>query len=102
MCIRDRASSSRIEAAWMAEHRQLGDVAAEKERGRPVGDNAELPREQGQLVEVVRTRDEPAEEAGEAQAEDVGYSLVAAERRHLPQHLVAVSYTHLRAHETGS
>ena len=53
-------------------------------------DHAQLPREERQLVEVVRPRDEPAEEAGEAEAEHVGDALVAAERGHLAEHAVAV------------
>src|ERR1700742_2950405 len=86
----ERASSSRIEAIRMAEHRELGDVAAEEERGRPVGHDAQLPGEERQLVEVVRPRDEPADEPGEAQADHVGDALVAAERRDLSEHAVAV------------
>ena len=69
---------------------ELGDVAAEEERDRPVGDDAQLPREQRQLVEVVRPRDEPAGEAAEPAAEHVGDALVAAERRDLAEHPVAV------------
>ena len=74
----------------MAEHRELGDVAAEEERDRPVGDDAELPGEERQLVEVVRPRDEPADEAAKAEAEDVRDPLVAPEGRHLAEHAVAV------------
>ncbi len=74
----------------MAEHRELGDVAAEEERHGPVGDDPELARDERELEEVVRPRDEPAEEAAEAQAEHVGDPLVAAERRHLAEHPVAV------------
>src|SRR3954454_19013687 len=85
-----RASSSRIEAFRVPEHRELRDVAPEEERGRPVGHHAQLSREEWQLVEVVRPRDEPAEEAGEAQADHVGDPLVAAERSHLAEHPVAV------------
>src|SRR5512132_3658856 len=86
----ERASSLRIESVWVAEHRELDDVAAEEERGRPVGDDAQLPREERQLVKVVRPRDEPAEEAGEAEADHVGDALVTAERGHLAEHSVAV------------
>src|SRR3954469_1618871 len=78
------------EAPRVAEHRELGDVAAEEERGRPVGYNAQLPREQGQLVEVVAAGHEPADEAGEPCTGDVGDSLVPAERGALAEHPVAV------------
>ena len=54
----------------MPEHRELDDVAAEEERDRPVDDDAQLPREQRELVQVVRPRDEPAGEAPEVQARD--------------------------------
>ena len=46
--------------------------------------------QQRQLVEVVRARDEPAGEAAQAQPEHVRDPLVAAERRHLAEHPVAV------------
>src|SRR2546423_10493656 len=74
----------------MAEHSELGDVAAEEERDRPVDHDAELSREERELVEVVAAGDEPAREAGEPQAEHVGDALVAAECRHLPEHPIAV------------
>ena len=73
-----------------AEHRELGDVAPEEERHRPVDDDAELPRQQGELVQVIRPADEPAEEAAEAKSHHVGDSLVPAECGHLAQHPVAV------------
>ena len=79
---------------------ELGDVAAEEERDGPVGDDTRASAmSSGQLVEVVRPRDEPAEEAAEAEAEDVGDPLVAAERRHLAEHPVAVG---LRVAARGS
>ena len=52
-----------------------------------------LRLEQRQLVEVVRPGHEPAEEAAQADAEHVGDALVAAERRHLAEHPVAVRLT---------
>ena len=74
----------------MAEAPELHDVAAEEQRGRPVGDDAELPREQRQLVQVVRPRHPPAEEAAQGQAHHLGDALVPAERGHLAHHPVAV------------
>src|SRR6187551_3751137 len=74
----------------VAEHRELGDVASEEEADRPVGDHPELSRDERQLVEVVRPRDEPADEAAEAEAEDVGDPFVPAEGSHLAKHAVAV------------
>src|SRR3712207_7531475 len=47
------------------------DVAPEEEGNRPVGHDARLPRQERQLVEVVRPRDEPAREAAEGHAEHV-------------------------------
>src|SRR5919205_627369 len=85
-----RSSSDVAKALRVAEHPELGDVAAEEERGRPVGDDAQLPREERELVQVVRPRDEPAWEAAQAQAEHVRDPLVATERRHLAEHPVAV------------
>src|SRR5437868_7153295 len=60
-----RSNSLIAEPLRMAEHAQLGDVALEEERDRPVRDDAQLPGAQRQLVEVVRPRDPPAEEAAE-------------------------------------
>ena len=74
----------------VAEHAELGDVAAEEERRRPVDDDAELPRQERQLVQVVRPRHEPAGEAAQPHPEHVGDALVAAERRDLAEHPVAV------------
>src|SRR5437764_4468314 len=88
---RRRSSASDIaERLRVPEHPELGDVAAEEERGRPIRDDAELPREERELVQVVRAGHEPAGEAAEAQAEHVGDPLVAAERRDLAEHAVAV------------
>src|SRR3954465_5027812 len=85
-----RARSSAIaEPPRVPEHRKLGDVASEEERGRPVGHDAQLPREQGELVEVVAAGDEPADEAGQPRTGDVGDALVAAERGDLAEHPVA-------------
>src|SRR5919202_6801482 len=41
---------------------ELDDVAAEEQRDGPVGHDAELPREERELVQVIGARDEPAEE----------------------------------------
>ncbi len=83
----------------MAEHRELDDVAAEEQRDRPVDDDAQLPREQRELVQVVRPRHEPAGEAPEVEARDLRDALEAAERRDLAEHAVAVR---LRARRSGS
>src|SRR5437588_7010124 len=83
-------SSDITESLRVAEHPELGDVAAEEERGRPVGDHAQLPREERELVQVVRAGDEPAGEAAQADPQDVRDPLVAAERRHLAEHPVVV------------
>src|SRR5437660_1455791 len=71
-------SSDITESLRVAEHPELGDVAAEEERGRPVGDDAQLPRQERELVQVVRAGDEPAREAAQADAQHVGDPLVAA------------------------
>jgi len=73
-----------------AELSELGDVAAEEERHRPVDDDPELPLRERELVQVVRPRHPPAGEAAQAQAEHLRDPLVPAERRHLAQHSVAV------------
>src|SRR6188474_219153 len=76
---RSRMSSSKAAArsrsliagpARASEHRELGDVAAEEQRNGPVGDHPQFSRDERELVEVVRPRDEPADEAPEAEAED--------------------------------
>src|SRR6188472_1621898 len=85
-----RSSSAIAEPSRVSEHAQLGDVAAEEEGDRPVGDDPELPGEKWELVEVVRPRDEPADEAAERNAEDERDSLVPAERSHLPERAVPV------------
>src|SRR5919204_550887 len=86
-----RLSSDVAKALRVPEHPELGDVAAEEERRRPVGDDAKLPREERKLVQVVRPRDEPAWKAAQPHAEDVGDPFVAAERRHLTQRADAVA-----------
>src|SRR5436190_24378933 len=78
------------ETPRMAEHPELGDVAAEEEGDGPVGHDAQFSGEERQLVEVVRAGHEPAEEAGQAQIEHGGNALVAAERRDLSERAVAV------------
>src|SRR5438034_1028920 len=78
------------EALRVAERAELGDVAAEEERDGPVSHDAQLPREQRKLVQVVGAGDEPADEARQADAEHIGDALVAAERRDLAEHAVTV------------
>src|SRR4051812_47756520 len=74
----------------MAELAELGDVAAEEERDRPVDDYSELSLDERELVQVVRARHPPAEEAVEVQAEHLRDALVPAEGRDLAEHAVAV------------
>src|SRR5690242_15314994 len=74
----------------MAEGAELCDVAPEEQRDGPVDDDPQLPGEERQLVQMVRPREEPAEEAAQAQPEHVGDPLVASERRRLAEHAVAV------------
>src|SRR5919204_4286340 len=85
-----RSSSDIPEPLRVAEHPKLGDVAAEEERGRPVGDDAQFPRQERELVQVVRPGDEPAREAAQADPQHVRDPLVPAERRHLAEHAVAI------------
>src|SRR2546421_12596253 len=85
-----RLSSDVAKALRVAEHPELGDVAAEEERGRPVGDDAQLPGQERELVQVVRAGDEPARKAAQAHAEHVRDPLVPPERRDLAEHPVAV------------
>src|SRR5687767_12976443 len=85
-----RSRSDIAEPPRVTERAQLRDVAPEEKRHRPVGDDPELPGQQRQLVEVIGAGDEPAEEAAQAQAENVCDSLVAAERGDLAEHAVAV------------
>src|SRR6185295_19741164 len=87
---RQRSRSVIAEPPWVTEHAQLGDVPPEEQRHRPVGDDAELPRDERQLVEVVGARHEPAEEAAEREPEDERDSLVTAECGHLSERLVGV------------
>ena len=79
---------------------ELGDVAPEEERRRPVGDDAELARDERQLVRggSVRVTNQPGKPRS-AQAQHVGDPLVAAERRDLAEHPVAVG---LRVAARGS
>jgi hypothetical protein len=69
---------------------ELCDVAAEEERHRPVDDDADLPLHKWELVQVVRARDPPAEEAVQVQAEHLRDALVSAEGCDLAEHAVAV------------
>src|SRR6476469_460263 len=85
-----RSKSLIAEPPRMAEPAQLGDVPAEEERHGPVGQDAQFPRDERKLVEVIRTRDEPADEPAERDAEDERDPLVAAERGHLSEHPEAV------------
>src|SRR6266550_4171357 len=75
MSAKARSNSLIAEPLRMTQHAELGDVAAEEERHRPVRDHAQLSREQRQLVEVVRPCDPPAREAAELEAHDVGDAL---------------------------
>src|SRR5438067_12881155 len=83
-----RSNSLIAETLRMTEHAQLGDVALEEKRDRPVGDDPQLSREQRWLVEVIRPRDPPAEEAAELETHHLGDALVPAERRDLAEHPV--------------
>src|SRR3954454_2133027 len=74
----------------MAEAPQLGDVAPEEERRRPVRHDPRLAAEERQRVEVVGACDEPTEEARDAYPHHVRNSLEAAERRDLAEHAVAI------------
>src|SRR5438105_916866 len=75
----------------MPEPAQLRDVAPEEQADGPVGDDAQLPGEERQLVEVIRPREEPAREAAHAQAERAFQdALVAPEGRSLAEHPVPV------------
>src|SRR5512132_258658 len=87
---RQRSSSVVAEPPRMPEHAQLGDVPPEQERHGPVRHDAKLPREERQLIEVVRPRHEPADEPAQRHAEDECDSLVAAERGDLAEHAEAV------------
>src|SRR5437763_10690631 len=85
-----QSASTSLKSLRVSERAELGDVAAEEERRRPVGHDAQLPGQQRQLVEVVRPRDEPAGEAAQVEAEHVRDPLVAAERGDLAEHAVAI------------
>ena len=74
----------------MAEQAELGDVSPEEERRRPVDEDANLPRQEWKLVEVVGARHEPAREASEPQTQHLCDSLVATEGRHLSEHSIAI------------
>src|SRR3954447_21364559 len=89
-CARTRGSSSSAELLGMAELAELGDVAAEEERDRPVDDYSELSLDERELVQVVRPRHPPAEEAVQVEAEHLRDALVPAEGRDLAEHAVAV------------
>ena len=74
----------------MPEAAELDNVSTEEQRDCPVGDDAQLPREERQLLEVVPAGGEPAGESAEEEAQHVRHPAVAAERRHLAEHPVAV------------
>src|SRR5262245_44113311 len=82
---RQRSRSLIAEPPRMPQHSELCDVAAEEERHGPVGHDSELPREERELVQVVRPRHEPADEPAQRQAEDEGDALVAPEGRYLAE-----------------
>src|SRR3954451_5717343 len=77
----DGASDVCIETLRVSEAAELREVAAEEERYRPVDDHARPALRQRELVQVVCPRHEPAREAAESDAEDIGNALVASERR---------------------
>ncbi len=56
------SSALRRQPPRVAEQAQLGNVPPEEERHGPVDENAQLPREERKLVEVIRPRDEPPPE----------------------------------------
>src|SRR6266508_2455094 len=78
------------ERGRVSEHAELGDVATEEEGHRPVGDDPKLSGEQRELVQVIGTSHEPAEEAAQPQTEDICNAFVTAQGGHLPQHAVLV------------
>src|SRR5438132_7386904 len=82
--------ASRIESLRLTEHSELGDVPPEEERRSPIGDDAQLSRQQRQLVEVVRPRNEPAGEAAEEKTGNLRDPFVASERRDLAEHAIPV------------
>src|SRR4051794_5144258 len=85
-----RPSDVCVETLRVAEPPELCEVAAEQEGHGPVDDDAGPALRQWQLVQVVAPGHEPAGKPAEADPEHVGNALVAAERRDLPQHAVAV------------
>src|SRR5947208_6520412 len=85
-----QSASTSLKSLRVSERAELGDVAAEEERGRPVGDDAQLPGQERQLVEVVGPRHPPAGEARQLEAEHVRDAAVAAECCDLAEHPVPV------------
>src|SRR5437762_5886170 len=75
-----RRGGPSAELLRMTEPAELRDVAAEEERHGPVDDDPRLSLGKGELVQVVRARHPPAEEAVQAQAEHLRDALVAAGR----------------------
>src|SRR5439155_10068138 len=84
------ALAERLQSLRMTGPAELDDVSLEEQGDGPVDDDPELPREERELIQVIAPRHDPAEEATETEAEHVGDALVAAERRHLAEHPVAV------------
>src|SRR3954451_964121 len=84
------ASDVCVETLRVAEPTKLSQVAAEEEGHGPVDDDAGPALRQRELVQVVAPGHEPPGKATKADPEDVGDPLVAAERRDLAQHAVAV------------
>src|SRR5688500_5534217 len=74
----------------MPQHRQLCDVPPKEECNGPVDDHTELPRQEGELIQVVGPGYEPTWETAQAKADDVSDSLVATEGGDLAEHAVAV------------
>ena len=84
-CEIDHSSSP---SGWLKLERS--DVAREAQRRRPVSDDAKLPAQEGQGVQVVAPGDEPTGKSRQVDPEDVRDPLEAAERRHLAEHAIAV------------
>jgi len=60
-------------------------VSREEQVERPVERDADLPAQSGHLVEVDRAPEEPGEDAGDAEAEDLRDGRAVAERAHLAE-----------------
>src|SRR6185503_2705980 len=73
-----------------AQHRELGHVAPEERRGRPVREHSQAPGQERKLEHVVATGEQPAWDSPYAELADHRDAVATPERGHLASRAIAI------------